>query len=348
MMKSSIPIVVVVFVVLLAFGCSKKEEGEKTAAKMEPEKVQVVARVGGRAITAEDLGRYLSERPISRGSRATKEGLQERLDGLVLEEVLYQEALRLGLDKDPEVRSRIRQMLNQKLIDEQVHQKAWNREITEAEVEEYYNRHWNEFNRSAQVRLADIFVAVPANATNKERAKLRKKADTVLSEALAAKGRRTGFGALVGKYSDKHEKYPKGDTGFFDMEGKPVGVDKAFAEAAFKLERVGSMAEHVIETPEGFHVVMLVGKRSAIHTPLDRVQSQLKQRIRREAVASARNAYLQSLKKKAAIEIDTQVMAEILEKLNKPASTRQASYTGKKPSLSGRGTAPPPFPGKEN
>ena len=346
--RSSILPGIIAFFVLLTLGCSKKEGGEKTAAKVEKEGPQVVARVGDRAITVQDFKKYLSERPISKRSPVTKEDLQKRLDGLVLEEVIYQEALRLGLEKDPEVRSRIRQMLNQKVIDDQVNQKEWNREITEIEVQEYYKRHWDEFNRPDQVRVADIFVAVPADATSKERAASRKKAETVLDEAFAAKGRRTGFGTLVSKYSDKHKKYSKGDTGFFDIEGKPVGVDKKFAEAAFNLERVGSMAEHVIESPEGFHVVMLVGKRAAIHTPLERVQNQIKQRIRRETVARVRNAYFQSLKEESEIEINTQIMPEILEKLNNQAGKKHASYTGKKPPSSRSSAAALALPGEEN
>jgi len=333
---------------LLPFGCMKEGEREKTIPKKVGEKLAVVAKVGGNVITVPDFKKYLLNRPMPYRARVSREDLEKRLHDMVLQEVLYQEALRLKLDQDPDVKQRIRQMLTQKLMDEQINTKEWSREITEEELRAYYDGHHAEFNRVAQVRVADIFIATPTGAGDEESEKLREKAEKVLTEALAVKGERRGFGSLIRKYSDTPEKYRKGDTGFFDMEGQPVGIDKSLAQAAFKLERVGSMAEHVIESPEGFHVVMLVGKRAAIHTPLDRVQNQIKQRIRREAVTSARNAYVQSLKEKTAIEIDTQVMAEILEKLNKPADTKQASYKGKKPPLTGSSTAPPPFPGKKN
>ena len=35
------------------------------------------------------------------------------------------------------------------------------------------------------------------------------------------------------------------------------------------------MPEQVIETPEGYHVVMLIGKRSASHRPLETVRNEL-------------------------------------------------------------------------
>jgi parvulin-like peptidyl-prolyl isomerase len=330
------------------FGCSREGEGEKSVVKEEGGESGVVAKVGNSRITVTDFRNYLSNRPMPYRSRVSKEDLEKRLNDMVLQEVLYQEALRLKLDQNPDVKRRIRQMLTQKLMDEQINKREWGREITEEVIQAYYDKHQAEFNRPAQFRLADVFIATPPGAGNEEREKLREKAEKVLAEALAVKGERRGFGSLIRKYSDTPENYRKGDTGFFDIEGQPVGIDKSLAQAAFKLERVGNMAEQVIETPGGFHVVMLIGKRSAIQRPLEAVRGQLEQRIRREAVTEARKAYIGSVTEKAEVEINPEVMTGILEELNKKQGTRQASSTKEKSPSSRSSAEAPPFPGKQN
>jgi peptidyl-prolyl cis-trans isomerase C len=336
--------------VLLAMGCSKREDSEKAAAKAEEKNPPVVARVGKSGITVADFERYLADRPMPYGVEPSAGDLENRLDDMILQEVLYQEALRLKLDQNPEIRARFRQMLSQKLIDEQVNKKVWDREIGEQEIQEYFEGHWNEFNRPGQVRLADIFIAVPVDATNQEKEILRKKAQTVLSGALASRNKRNGFGKLIRKYSDKHEKYEKGDTGFFDIKGHPVGVDAGMAEAAFELERVGDLSKQLIETPKGYHIIMLTGRRSAIQIPLNSVREQLKQRIRRESIATARQAYIESLKEKAAIQIDSQSMDKMAAELREKAQARQAFLRSDKNQPPGVMTtgAPPAAPGSND
>ena len=127
--RLSIFICIVAFSVFLAVGCSRKE-GEKAVSKDEKEKSAVVAQVGASVITAADLRAYVSQRPVPHQTQASREAMEKRLDELILQEVLYQEALRLNLDREPEIRQRIRQMLTQKLIDEEINQKQWKHEIS--------------------------------------------------------------------------------------------------------------------------------------------------------------------------------------------------------------------------
>ena len=333
----------------LAFGCSNDNRDSKTEAESQREKQPVVATVGISTITEADFRSFLSERPISHRGTVTATDVEKRLDALIMEEVLYQEALRLNLDQEPEVKQRIRQMLNQRLVDEQINRQVWDREIAEGELQKYYETHWNEFNRPEQVRLADVFIAVSPDAAGEERAELRKRAETVLSKALEARGKRSGFGNLVRRYSDQHKTYGRGDTGFFDREGMPAGIDGKLAEEAFKLERVGTMGEQLIETTEGFHIIMLIGKRSAVQRPRESVREQLKQRLRRESVVKARKAYIEGLRGKADVQIDHQIMDKVLADLNKDAYAKKAASKAPK-NLSQQVSAEPPpaFPNKDD
>ena len=191
------------------------------------------------------------------------------------------------------------------------------------------------------MRLADIFLAVPSDATENVQAETRKSAEAVLAEALEARDSRSGLGSLIKKYSDTPQNYSKGDTGFFDIKGKPLGLDKRMVEAAFKLDRVGSMADQVIESPDGYHIIMLIGKRSAVHSPMEHIRNELKQRIRRETAAKARQIYISNLQEEAEIQIDTKILSGMLDQLSLTASTRQPYPAGNQKSPSSGKMASP-------
>jgi parvulin-like peptidyl-prolyl isomerase len=335
------------FAVLLLAGCSKKEGTDQEVSKGEGAGSQILARVGGTSITVSDFKNSLAAGPGSFSYRVTSEAVTKRLDEMILEEVLYKEALRLKLDEDPEMRERIRRMLTQRLLDEQMKREVWDKEVEEKDLEEYYKQRWDLFNRPEQVRVADIYISVPRGATETERADLREKAEGVLAETLAAREERTGFGKLIEKYSDSPEKYRKGDTGFMDIDGEPVGVDKAVAEAAFRLDGVGSVSESLIETADGYHVIMLTGKRSAVQRPLESVKGELKRMIQRDAAARVRQAYLEELKRRAKIEIQKEQVAALVEELKSEAK-EAVSTKSRIPFPPGTGDPPPPLRGRKD
>jgi len=286
-------------------GCSQQEEAAQKPPADATSASPVVAHVGASTISADDLKAFLATRPRSYRRQMSDEELQKRLDEIVLEEVLFQEALRLEIDQHPE-----------------------------------------EFNRPAQVRVADIFFALPEGATDAQKAELQKKAETVLVEAQALKGQRAGFGRLVRQYSTPHKLYGKGASGFFDIQGQPLGIDEQLAEAAFKLDRVGGMAEQVITTPEGFHVIMLVGKRAALNRPLETVKNRIKRRIQREGVDQARKEFIENLKAQAEIKVDQAAVAAVQAELAQQMPERQPESLRMQPQPR-PGMAPPMVKQKE-
>ncbi len=271
----------------------------------------VVARIGGGAISAEDFKAVLSNLPGADRRPMADNEIKKTLDEMIQEEVLLQEALRLKVDASPDIRQRYRKMLVQKLMDEQVNRAQWNRDVTEDEIKDYYDRHAERFSQPARVRIADIFVSVPNDAKIDEREALREKASVILAEAIAQKGQRSEFGRLVRQYSSPHPVYGKTATGFFDKEGKPFRIDGKLAEAAFNLVAVGDVADQIIETPEGFHVIMLIGKRPAVHRHLGAVSGQIRRFVQHESVESARKAYIDGLMAQTAITVDEQAVSRI-------------------------------------
>ena len=293
-------------------GCSQKEEAAQSPPEKEdPQPPAVVAQVGAVTISADDFKPYLEKRPASYRHPVSLEKLQKRLEKMIIEEVLFQEALRLNIDQHPDVRRRYRTLLTRKLMDEQVNRKQLNRDVPEAELQAYYDQHRDKFNRPAQVRIADIFISLPETATQEQKAALAKKADQALSRARALNGQRAGFNRLVRRYSSPHAIYGQKATGFFDIEGKPCGIDRQLAEAAFKLERVGSVSGQVIATPEGLHVIMLEGKRAALNRSLAAVKNQITRLVQRDHAEKAREDYIKALKGQADIKVNQAALATI-------------------------------------
>ncbi len=336
-------------VTLLTYGlvvsltaCSDHEEG-KEAVFNDP---SIVAVVDNRHVTVADVKAYIASRALHPGSATAVNGVAGLLEEMITAESLQQEAIRLGLDRKPEVQRTIRQLLTQKLLDEQVTQPVAGRQISNAELKAFFQQHRSQYTWPEQVRLADIFISVPESASGTGRETRRRQAEAVLAEAQQRKGRRFGFSELIQKHSDKHPKFSLGDTGFFDREGKPVGLDADLAQAAFSLQRNGKLFEGVIETGLGFHVIMRVGHRSSVSRTYKEVAEELTQRIRRDELVQKRRSYIDSVREGAAVRINDRAIAAIAAELGVFSAERMVK--GASGDASKQGAMPPPLPGGGN
>lgn len=326
------------------FACSN-DGPAPTGVALLADPQESIATVGAGNLSVAEVKDYLLSRPVSAGQRVTGDAVEKRVDEMVTAEVLFQEALRLELDQQPEIRRNIRHMLAQKLLLEKIDQPVLSREISDQELREYFEQHRLDFTRPEQLRLADIFIAVDEGASEGEREQQSALADDILAQAIARKGERFGFSELVRSYSDKHPGYAIGDTGFFDMQGLPIGIDSALTRAAFSLGKNGEIFQQVIATPLGYHVIMRVGRRAAIEKEYTDVRYELEQQIRHDELASRRRAYVDEIRKKADVHIDVAQVTRLGNELQ--AATVQA--VGKAPATgSGNSNYPPVFKGADH
>jgi peptidyl-prolyl cis-trans isomerase C len=333
-------IVVTVAVIGLSISGCSKTSGDKSAKEAN---AKTVIQIDDQKIDATVVEQYLERRAMPMHAENAADLLKKRVDELVAEELYYREALRLKLDQDPEIRQKVKEILKQKLSEEQIQKKVMERKIAPPELQAYYEAHGDEFNRPAEVRVADVLIAVPKEASSDERTELKQKAEKVLAEALAGPNARAGFSRLVREYSDMPQTYAKGDTGFFSQDGKPAGIDPGIVEAAFKLEKNGDISTAVIEAADGYHILMLTSRRPAFNKPFDQVANYLERRIKSEEINKRREEFLQELKGKAKIVIDEKAVAEIQEKLkaaNKMAPKTPANRNF--PPIPGSGPQAPP------
>lgn len=335
-------VIVIIAMMLCISGCKKSADvaAVEVGGKQQscPQK-QAIVQVDGTDIDPGYFEQFLDTRPVPDHSAVDTKMIRSRLDELVTGEVLYAEAIRLGLDKQPQLRFRISQMLAQVLLEEKVNKPIYEKEITDKEVQTYYDKHIDEFKRGEQVRIADIYIAVDPKATKKEQNEKLQLANNILAQAKQTTGR-IGFGKLIMEHSDTPTGYEKGNTGYFDITGKPIGIDTAIVTEAFKLQKIGQVADVVIKTADGYHVIMLSRRRAAIDTPLAKIKSQLTQRIRREKLETARKHYIEELKSKANITVNTDMVKTIAKQLNEKISKQRKARSGSFPAL------PPVAPSK--
>lgn len=308
---------------------------------------RTVADVGGRAILVGDLEGYLRLRSQRRGAEPSEEAVRRRLEELVLAEALYAEALRRGIDREPDVRQTIRQVVVQRLLEHAVDRPTLERKIGEEELKRYYDDHVAEFVRPERGRASDIFFAAPEGGDPAVRAEKRKKAEAVLAEAQALQDTRFGFGELVLKYSDEPAGRPKGDTGFFDREGKPVGIPRQLAEALFGIERPGAMTGSVVAGPDGFYIAMLTGRQAAVSRPFEDegVRREIDDRIRTAERRRRHDEFVEEVRGGASVKVDEAALGEVIAGMRAAAAEAKAGSGIFSPSGASSSQAPPSVPG---
>jgi hypothetical protein len=152
---------------------------------------------------------------------------------------------------------------------------AWTEENEERVQQEYEANRHRYTGLDPQVRPAHILVEVAPGASDEVKAAARAKAEGFLRRLRAG----DDFARLARQVSeDPHSGRRGGDLGWTPRGRLPEG----FVEAAFALD-VGGVSE-VIETPRGFHVVKVLGKREG-DVPEAEAKREIAERLYRDARA---------------------------------------------------------------
>ncbi len=317
------------------FACSPKEESSQNVK--DTDKI-VVAKVDDVPIYSDVLEKFFGSRLLPMNNEKRAELMKKRVDDLINEELMFREALRLKLDQEPDIRQRIRQLVNQRLIDTHINEKVTQRKIDQAELQAYYDAHKDEFNRAEEVRAAIVLFPLIKGASDEQRSELKKKAETSLAEVKATQNQRIAFAQMARKHPEQPARYAKGDTGFFSVDGKPSQIDSRIAAAAFQLEKIGDIADKVIETDDGYHIIMLTGRRAAFSRPFEQVSRHLERRIKNEEFQNARSELIKGLKAKTKVDIDEKALAQVQEKLTATSKAKPMILPGQSGGPSKPGT----------
>jgi peptidyl-prolyl cis-trans isomerase SurA len=261
---------------------------------------RVVASVDGEPITMREVKDFAAQhgRPIGTDDFASSQTAKDSVKALIGEKLLEQEVKKyedkvdegqvdkyiqeLRQDKhltDPqfrqqlqaagmsydELRKRARLDLEKAMmIQQQVREKI---DVPDADIQAAYDAHKADFTVAKErLKLAQILIAAPPNASPQQVAEARKKADQI--RARAAKG--DDFNDLARKYSDDDSKSNGGELGWFEPSDI---MDQILAGA--KPLKPGQISP-VIRTSHGFHIVKLEDHEVPGVRPLNEVKAQIR------------------------------------------------------------------------
>jgi len=281
--------------IILLFACAKKEEKQAS----------YLAKVGNTVITEADLEREIKNLPdfVQKMFEGTS-GREKFLEELVKRELLYQEALKEGLDKDPAYQKKFEDFkkinLVGLLLEKEIESKA---KVSDKEIRDYYEKHKEDFAPVSQVRLSRIVVNTEGEA-QKILERLKKGED---------------FAQLAKKSSTDTVSAKKGgDLGLFSRGEIPP----EFQVVATRL-KTGEISEP-IKTKSGYEIIKVTDKKMGQVIEFEKIKNLISQNLLAEKQKESFDSYIEGLKKKYKVEINKEAVSKLSSSEEKKGITKEA------------------------
>jgi parvulin-like peptidyl-prolyl isomerase len=293
-MKTNTMIALLIGATLTATGCGDSNNAATSdgAVKAAGKDIgEILATVNGLKVGTEAFKAAAARKVPANGKALTVDEKKEVLKRLVDEKLLYQAALKEGLDQDPKVQ---KVMVNT-LLREAVYAKVKNSDFTDEALQGYFDEHQDDFVVPEKVQVKRILIKVTDDRTDEAA-----KAEAGRIQATLAKDA-SQFKDLAGKHSEGPYKRRGGDVGFVPRDGKP-GLDSSIVEEAFKL-KVGDVSG-VFKNDEGYNIVMSANKRDKVERTFQQMKGSVLRKIKNEKLKSLYEGYVDSLRDGATISTE--------------------------------------------
>jgi parvulin-like peptidyl-prolyl isomerase len=205
-------------------------------------------------------------------------------------EILYQEALRRGLQRDPQTKEKIRASEKNILISELIQQELSARtRVSEEEAREYYQAHLDEYTRQQDEMRASQILAPTLEEAQAIYRQIEEGAD---------------FSRLARERSTDASSVQGGDLGYFTREDLLSDISKAVFSA-----RPGTLLKP-IKTEFGYHVLLVTdAQKAGTSRPFELVQNEIVGRLSREKEEQELDAFLQELRQASSIVRNEEVLS---------------------------------------
>ncbi len=289
----------------------------------------VVVRVNDQIISRSDLERSVQQmQQEMQQANASPADIAERqqnlLRDLIDQQLLLSRGKELGINVDAEVIRRLDEVRKQykmdtmedleraarqqgvsfedfragirnQIITQQVVRDEVGRhlQMTQSQEQAYYNAHKQEFAQPEQVRLSEILIPTPADATEAQIAQAQAKATEVETKLKGGES----FDAVAKTYSGGPTAAQGGDLGQF----KRGALAKVLEDQTFSLKAGEFTAP--IRTRQGFVVLKVTEHNEAGVPTLKEIEPQVQEAMYSEQMQPALRAYLTKLREDAYIDI---------------------------------------------
>jgi peptidyl-prolyl cis-trans isomerase SurA len=297
----------------------------------------VIVRVNDQIINRSDLER--SEQQLANENRQNQAPPDDAADrernllrDMIDQQLLLSRAKEMGLNADAEVIRRLDDIRKQNHLDtmedlekaarqqgvsyedfkanikngiltQQVVREEVGRHLQATQGQElvYYNAHKNEFAQPEQIRLSEILVPTPADATEAVVAQAQAKASDIAAKLKAG----DKFDDLAKTYSGGPTASQGGDLGLFKRAtgaaNEPGVLAKVIEDQTFQLSAGQNTAP--IRTRQGFVILKVTEHQQAGVPSLKDVEPQIQEAMYMQAMQPALRTYLTKLREEAYIDI---------------------------------------------
>ena len=212
--------------------------------------------------------------------------IQNKLPGMdELEKAVTSEGMNWE-DFKNNIRNRL---LTQKVIGQEVGSHI---NISDDEVQKYYEAHKTEFVRPEQVALREIQVSTQGKSAD-ELPALKKKAETALKRVQDGED----FGEIAKRYSDSSTKDQGGYLGTY----KRGELAKELEDKVFAMKR--NQLTDVLETKQGYLILQVLEHYDEGQQSLDKVRNEIMEKLYSGRMEPAMRAYLKTLREQSYVII---------------------------------------------
>ncbi len=272
----------------------------------EEKDMTLFSHKGGRVRVEDFVEQFNNMPPMYRPKLDEKEKIVEIAFQSIVKDVLIQAADDQKLEESKDFEDSWRKLVEQEMakrMRSDVILKGVG--ITEEEIQSYYDRHPDRYEKPAQVQIKEILVKTQEDASEILK-QLKKGAN--FDEVAKEKTIRT------------YAKNKGGDLGSFARARYPELFDAAFPMKEGELKGPVKITDR--QFGESYAVIKLMQKQEAVKTPLEEIKDQVTLQARKEKDDKIFNQWVDKQKGRLTIDIDEEVLkSTVKEKTEQPVQT---------------------------
>ncbi len=272
---------------------------------------KILATIGNQKITTSEFKQKLKKTGKA-GKYIPYSVLKNSLDELVIDTLLYQEALKKGLDKDQEFLTLLeearKKILKQLLLKREVMKKV---HYTEQDLVKYYQSHLDDFSTPGKA-LAEVLFVYKYNREGKPVTGEAKKIAYQIKEKLE-KGE--SIAALHRFYTQTTNLILQTSRSFQEkragMIRRPPAISPLQIKVEAAIEKLKEGEVTVVECADRFVVIKVTDRKELQVKPFEQVKKQIETLVKNKKQEQAYKQYIESLKKAFKVKINYGILSDL-------------------------------------
>lgn len=288
-------------------GCPMETPALSWASPKGAANKDIIASMGNVDLTLDEFKKTLRFSNAESALKSNPQLLMKAAQEELLKKYLHIQAKKAGIGKRAEVKFLMQRAQHQVMIDNYVASVTPPADDFPSEqlIQDNYKNNLAKFQLPAQVHLAQIFLEVKKETSEKDKESLRKKLADIAAEASKKGG---DFAALAKKHSQHKASAANGG----DMNW--VTWPQLLPE--FRKEMEGMKAGQIkgpIVTNQGLHLIRLLEFRPVSNKPYAQVRDSMVALLRNQRSKELQGVFLQKLLKETPIQLKNKTITDMLK-----------------------------------